>query len=66
MCGRNCFRALKSYFEQHYESFDGLADLNAYFMELGVKLLRDGGRFSIIVSSSFLRATCGEPLRRTL
>jgi hypothetical protein len=35
-------------------------------MEKGVKLLRDGGLFSIIVSSSFLRATYGEPLRRTL
>jgi hypothetical protein len=56
----------KSYFEQHYEAFDGVADLYTYFMEKGVKLLRDGGLFSIIVSSSFLRATYGEPLRRTL
>jgi len=31
-----------------------------------VKLLRDGGLFSVIVSSSFLRATYGEALRRTL
>ena len=43
-----------------------MADLYTYFMEKGVKLLRDGGLFSIIVSSSFLRATYGEPLRRTL
>ena len=28
--------------------------------------MRDGGLFSIIVSSSFLRTTYGEPLRRTL
>jgi hypothetical protein len=56
----------KSYFEQHYEAFDGVADLYTYFMEKGVKLLRDGGLFSIIVSSSFLRATYAEPLRRTL
>jgi type I restriction-modification system DNA methylase subunit len=58
--------ASKDYFEKHYEAFDGVADLYAYFMEKGVKLLRDGGLFSIIVSSSFLRATYGEPLRRTL
>ncbi|MEN6426142.1 MAG: Eco57I restriction-modification methylase domain-containing protein [Phycisphaerales bacterium] len=58
--------AFKDYFSQHYEAFDGIADLYAYFMEKGVKLLRDGGLFSIIVSSSFLRATYGEPLRRTL
>lgn len=57
---------LKDYFENHYETFAGTADLYAYFMEKGVKLLRDGGLFSIIVSSSFLRATYGEPLRRTL
>ena len=57
---------LKQYFETHYEAFDGVADLYTYFMEQGVKLLRDGGLFSIIVSSSFLRASYGEPLRRTL
>jgi hypothetical protein len=56
----------KAYFKTHYESFDGGADLYAYFMEKGVKLLRTGGFYSIIVSSSFLRATYGEPLRRTL
>ena len=56
----------KSYFELHYEAFDGVADLYTYFMEKGVKLLRAGELFSIIVSSSFLRATYGEPLRRTL
>jgi hypothetical protein len=56
----------KDYLERHYEAFDGVADLYAYFMEKGVKLLRDGGLFSIIVSSSFLRATYAEPLRRTL
>jgi hypothetical protein len=57
---------IKEYLKQNYEAFDGAADLYAYFMEQGVKLLRDGGGFSFIVSSSFLRATYGEPLRRTL
>jgi hypothetical protein len=56
----------KEYFENHYEAFDGTADLYAYFMEKGLKLLRAGGLFTIIVSSSFLRATYGKPLRRTL
>ncbi|MBI2928590.1 MAG: Eco57I restriction-modification methylase domain-containing protein [Verrucomicrobia bacterium] len=57
---------LKKYFERRYEAFDGTADLYAYFLEKGVRLLRDGGLFSIIVSGSFLRATYGEALRRTL
>jgi hypothetical protein len=56
----------KSYFERHYKAFDSMADLYAYFMERGLNLLRPGGLFSIIVSSSFLRATYGERLRRTL
>jgi hypothetical protein len=56
----------KAYFATHYEAFDGVADLYAYFLEKGVRLLRDGGLFSVIVSSSFLRATYGGALRRTL
>ena len=57
---------LKDYFAQHYEAFDGVADLYTYFMERGVKFLRCGGRFSFIVSSSFLRTTYGAALRRVL
>jgi len=56
----------KEYFQSRYESFDGMADLYTYFMEKGVKLLRGGGLFSIIVSSSFLRATYADALRSTL
>ena len=58
--------AFKSYFERRYAAFNGTADLYVYFMEQGVQLLREGGVLSIIVSSSFLRATYGEPLRRVL
>jgi hypothetical protein len=60
------FSDLKDYFKKHYEAFDGVADIYVYFMEKGVKLLQDGGLFSIIVSSSFLRATYGERLRSSL
>lgn len=56
----------KIYFEKHYEAFDGVADLYAYMMERSVRVLRENGLFSFIVSSSFLRTTYGEPLRRTL
>ena len=56
----------KDYFETHYECFDSTADLYAYFMEKGVKLLRKGGLFSIIVSSSFLRTNYGRNLRSVL
>lgn len=56
----------KAYFQNHYDSYDGVADLYTYFMEKGVKLLRPGGLYSIIVSNSFLRTKFGAPLRRTL
>ncbi len=56
----------KSYFQKIYEAFSGTGDLYTYFMERGVKLLKPGGRYSIIVSSSFLRATYAEALRETL
>jgi len=57
---------LKDYFAQHYEAYSGVADLYTYFMEQAIRLLRDGGRFSYIVSSSLLRTTYGEPLRHAL
>ncbi len=56
----------KTYFAQHYKSFDSSADLYVYFMEKGVNVLRKGGGYSIIVSSSFLRTNFGESLRRFL
>jgi len=56
----------KDYFQKHYDSFDGVADLYVYFMEKGLHLLREGGFYSIIVSSSFLRTNFAEPLRAFL
>ena len=56
--------SIKGYLQSHYRSFDGVADLYTYFMEKSLSLLKPGGLFSYIVSSSFLRATYGEPLRR--
>jgi len=57
---------LKEYFASRYEAYDGVADIYVYFMEKGISLLRNGGMFSIIVSSSFLRATYARALRLTL
>jgi type I restriction-modification system DNA methylase subunit len=56
----------KAYFQTHFQSFDGAADLYAYFMEKGVRLVRPGGRYSIIVSSSFLRTGFAARLRSFL
>ncbi len=54
----------KPYLEQHFKSFHGTADLYVYFYELGMRVLRPGGRLSFVVTNKWLKATYGEPLRR--
>ena len=65
MSGRS-LSEYKNYFQKTYQSYDGVADLYVYFIEKGIKLIRQGGFYSIIVSSSFLRATYGKSLRTFL
>jgi len=56
----------KPYFQKHYETYHGVADLYVYFIEKGVSLLRNGGIFGIIVANKWMRANYGMPLRRWL
>ncbi|MBB1074167.1 N-6 DNA methylase [Rhodoferax sp. 4810] len=60
------FSDLKPYLQAHYAVFHGGADLFSYFFELGLSLLKDGGRLGFISSSSFFKTSSGEPLRRHL
>ncbi len=57
---------IKSYFESHYQTYHGMADLYTYFIEKAVKLLRHGGMFSYIVSNKWMRANYAIPLRKWL
>lgn len=59
-------KAIKPYLEEHYEVASDRADLYAYFFELGVKILRLGGRMGFISSSTFFRTGSGAPLREFL
>ena len=54
----------KPYFQSHYKTYHGVADLYVYFIEKAVSLLKDGGHFSYIVANKWMRANYGEPLRR--
>ncbi len=54
---------LKDYMQSHYKSYQSTADLYVYFMEKAIRLLRTGGYFSFIVSSSFLKTTYAAQLR---
>ncbi|MEN8221323.1 MAG: N-6 DNA methylase, partial [Pseudomonadota bacterium] len=56
----------KSYFADHYRLYHGVADLYVYFIEKGISLLRDKGRFGMIVANKWLRANYGKPLRQWL
>jgi hypothetical protein len=54
----------KPYFQGAYKAFHGTADLYVYFYELGMRLLKPGGRLSFVVTNKWLKAAYGEPLRR--
>ena len=60
------FTNLKPYLASRYASYQGVADLYVYFYELGLQLLKPGGRLGFISSSSFFKTSSGEPLRRLL
>ncbi len=53
----------KDYFQKHYKTFQGTADLYVCFMEKGYNLLREGGLFSYIVANKWMRANYAKSLR---
>ncbi len=60
------FKEYKEYFRKRYCSHDERSDLYVYFMEREHDLLRDGGKFGMIVSNKFLRANYGRNVRKRL
>lgn len=59
-------KPIKPYLEEHYKVVSDRADLYCYFYELGLGLLKPGGRLGYISSSTFFKTGSGEPLRRHL
>lgn len=57
---------IKPYLQEHYKTYHGVADLYTYFFELGLNLLKKGGRLGYISSSTFFRTNSGTPLRHFL
>lgn len=60
------FSECKPYLQTHYACYHGVTDLYAFFYELGLNLLRDGGRLGYISSGTFFKSGSGEPLRNLL
>ncbi|MEX0758277.1 MAG: Eco57I restriction-modification methylase domain-containing protein [Tistlia sp.] len=54
----------KPFLKEAYAAFDGAADLYVYFYELGLKILKPGGRLSLIVTNKWMKAGYAEALRR--
>jgi Eco57I restriction-modification methylase len=55
---------IKPYLQSRYAVYHGMADLYVYFYELGLSLLRPGGRLSYVVTNKWMKAGYGEPLRK--
>ncbi|MGE5185417.1 MAG: Eco57I restriction-modification methylase domain-containing protein [Acidobacteriota bacterium] len=49
-----------------YASYDGVADLYVYFVELAHKIARRGGRYCLVVPDKWLTAAYARPLRAFL
>lgn len=49
-----------------FASYDGVADLYVYFIELAHRLLRPGGRYCLITPNKWLTAAYARPLRSYL
>jgi hypothetical protein len=56
-------KPIKPHLQERFEVATDRADLYAYFFELGVKLLKPGGRLGFISSSTFFRTGSGRLLR---
>jgi Eco57I restriction-modification methylase len=54
----------KPYLERHYRAFDGVADLYVYFYELGLSVLKPGGRLGFVVTNKWMKAGYGQALRK--
>jgi len=57
---------VKPYLQQHYQVYNGVVDLYAYFFELGLNILKPGGRLGFISSSTFFKTSSGQNLRSHL
>ncbi|MCC5939592.1 MAG: Eco57I restriction-modification methylase domain-containing protein [Lunatimonas sp.] len=57
------FSHLKPYLKDRFQTFAGTADLYVYFVELGMKLLKDAGDFIFIIPNKWMRAGYGKAMR---
>lgn len=54
---------IKTYLQENYEIYHGMADLFVYFIEREMEVLKEGGYFGMIVSNKWMRAGYGVKVR---
>ncbi|MCK6604267.1 MAG: Eco57I restriction-modification methylase domain-containing protein [Ignavibacteriaceae bacterium] len=60
---QEAIRELKDYLKEHFEVYEGTADLLTYFVELGYLLLKPEAVLHFIISNKFTRTKYGAKLR---
>lgn len=60
------FKELKPYLHSKYICFNATADLYVYFVNLGLNLLVENGKFSFIIPNKWIKAGYGKGLRTFL
>ena len=60
------FKEIKPYLEKNYKCYNSVADLYTYFIELGIKLINEEGKFSFILPNKFLKATYGNEIKQVI
>ncbi len=56
----------KEHLAKHFASYHGKADLYVYFYELGLRVLREGGRLGFVSSGTFARTNMASAFRNVL
>jgi len=56
----------KNYLSMNFEVFIGTGDILIYFFELGIKILKQKGKLTLIASNKFMKSNYGKTLRAYL
>ncbi len=60
------FKEIKPYLKETYKCYNSIADLYTYFIEKGIDLMSERGKFSFILPNKFLKATYGKQIRKVI
>jgi hypothetical protein len=59
-------KSLKNYLKEHFQIYHSKGDLLTYFVEVGLRFLKDEGILNFIISNKFTRTEYGEAMRKFL